>query len=60
MQHLRAAGNTPKHVRTVERHLQTIFAAAGIERLPELKSAAVLSAISAMRNPAPVEGERKE
>lgn len=60
VEHLRAAGNTAKHVQTVERHLRAIFAAAGIERLPELKSAAVLSAISAMRNPAPVEGERKE
>jgi integrase len=60
IEHLRAAGNTAKHVRTVERHLLAIFAAAGIERLPELKSAAVLSAISALRNPAPVEGEKKQ
>jgi integrase/recombinase XerD len=60
IEHLRAAGNTIKHVRTVERHLRAIFAAAGIERLPELKSAAVLSAISALRNPPPVEGEEKQ
>jgi integrase len=60
IEHLRAAGNTPKHVRTVERHLRAIFAAAGIERLPELKSAAVLSAMSALRNPVPVEGEKKQ
>jgi integrase len=61
IEHLRAAGNTAKHVRTVERHLQAVFAAAGIERLPELKSAAVLSAISAMRNPPqPAEGEKKQ
>lgn len=60
IEHLRAAGNTVKHVRTVERHLRAIFAAAGIERLPELKSAAVLSAISALRNPPPVEGEEKQ
>ncbi len=60
IEHLRAAGNTVKHVRTVERHLLAIFAAAGIERLPELKSAAVLSAISALRNPAPVEGKRQK
>jgi integrase len=60
VQHLQAAGNTPKHVRTVERHLQAIFSAAGIERLSELKSAAVLSAIAAMRNPPPVEGEKKQ
>ena len=60
VEHLRAAGNTAKHVQTVERHLRAIFAAAGIERLPELKSAAVLSAISAMRNPAPVEGDEKQ
>jgi len=59
--HLRAAGNTVKHVQTVERHLRAVFAAAGIERLPELKSAAVLSAISAMRNPPPAaEGEKKQ
>jgi integrase len=57
--HLRAAGNTAKHVRTVERHLRVILAAAGIERLSDLKSAAVLSAISAMRNPPPVDGEKK-
>jgi integrase len=60
IEHLRAAGNTTKHVRTVERHLRAVFAAAGIERLPELKSAAVLSAISALRNPPPVEGEKKQ
>ena len=60
VEHLRAAGNTPKHVRTVERHLRAVFAAAGIGRLPELKSAAVLSAMSAMRNPPPVEGEGKQ
>ena len=60
IEHLRAAGNTAKHVRTVERHLAVVFAAAGIERLPELKSAAVLSAIAALRNPAPVEGEKKQ
>ena len=58
--HLRAAGNTPKHVGTVERHLRAIFAAAGIERLPELKSAAVLSAMSAIRNPPPVAGKKKQ
>ena len=60
VEHLRAAGNTPKHVRTVERHLRAVFAAAGIGRLPELKSAAVLSAMSAMRNPAPVDGQEKQ
>jgi integrase len=60
VEHLRAAGNTPKHVRTVERHLRAVFAAAGIGRLPELKSAAVLSAMSAMRNPPTVEGEGKQ
>ena len=61
VEHLRAAGNTAKHVRTVERHLRAIFSASGIERLPELKSAAVLSAISAMRNPPPpADGEEKE
>jgi integrase len=60
IEHLRAAGNTPKHVGTVERHLRAIFKLAGIERLPELKSAAVLSAISALRNPPPVEGEKKQ
>ena len=59
IEHLRAAGNTPKHVRTVERHLRAIFSLAGIERLPELKSAAVLSAMSALRNPA-IEGEKKQ
>ena len=53
IEYLRAAGNTPKHVKTVERHLRAILSAAGIERLPELKSAAVLSAISAMRTPPP-------
>jgi site-specific recombinase XerD len=31
-----------------------------IERLPELKSAAVLSAMSALRNPPLVEGEKKQ
>ena len=60
IEHLRAAGNTAKHVQTVERHLAVIFAAAGIERLPELKSAAVLSAVAALRNPPPVEGEKKQ
>ena len=60
IEHLRAAGNTAKHVRTVERHLRAIFAAAGIERLPELKSAAVLSAISALRSPPPADGEKKQ
>lgn len=60
VEHLRAAGNTVKHVRTVERHLRAIFAAAGIERLPDLKSALVLSAIAAMRDRAPVEGEKKQ
>jgi integrase len=60
IQHLRAAGNTAKHVQTVERHLAVVFAAAGIERLPELKSAAVLSAIAALRSPAPVEGEKQK
>jgi integrase len=60
VEHLRAAGNTAKHVRTVERHLQTILATAGIERLPELKSAAVMSAIAALRNPAPIEGVKKQ
>jgi len=60
IEHLRAAGNTAKHVRTVERHLAVVFAAAGIERLPELKSAGVLSAIAALRNPPPVEGEKKQ
>jgi len=60
IEHLRAAGNTPKHVRTVERHLRALLAASGIERLPELKSAAVLSAISAMRSPPPVDGEKKQ
>jgi integrase len=59
VEHLRAAGNTPKHVKTVERHLRAVFAAAGIDRLPELKSAAVLSAISALRNPPLVDGEQK-
>ncbi len=58
--YLRAAGNTEKHVKTVERHLRVIFAAAGIERVPELKSAAVLSAISMMRNPRPVEGKKRQ
>ena len=48
---LAAAGNTPKHVRTVERHIAAVLALAGIERLPDLKSAAVLSAISSMRTP---------
>jgi len=56
--HLAAAGNTPKHVRTVERHTTAVLALAGIERLPELKSAAVLAAISAMRNP-PKEGDKE-
>jgi hypothetical protein len=56
--HLAAAGNTPKHVRTVERHITAVLALAGIERLPELKSAAVLAAISAMRNP-PKEGDKE-
>jgi len=60
VEHLRAAGNTAKHVRTVERHLRAILSTAGIERLPELKSAAVLSAMSALRNPSPVEGEKKQ
>jgi len=60
IEHLRAAGNTPKHVGTVKRHLLVVFAAAGIKRLPELKSAAVLSAISAMRSPPPVDGEKKQ
>ena len=60
VEHLRAAGNTAKHVQTVERHLAVVLAAAGIERLPELKSAAVLSAIAALRNPPPVEGEKKQ
>ncbi len=60
IEHLRAAGNTAKHVQTVERHLAVVFAAAGIERLPELKSAAVLSAIAALRTPPPVEGEKKQ
>jgi integrase len=60
IEHLRAAGNTPKHVKTVERHLRAIFSAAGIERLHELKSAAVLSAISSMRNPPPpAEGDEQ-
>jgi integrase len=58
--HLRAVGNTAKHVRTVERHLLTIFKVAGIERLSELKSAAVMFAVSALRAPAPVEGQRKQ
>jgi integrase len=60
VEHLRAAGNTAKHVQTVERHLAVVLAAAGIERLPELKSAAVLSAMSAIRNPPPVEGKKKQ
>ncbi len=60
IEHLAAAGNTAKHVRTVERHLRAIFSAAGIERLPELKSAAVLSAVSAMRNPPLAEGGEKQ
>ena len=55
---LAAAGNTPKHVRTVERHIMAVLALAGIERLPELKSAAVLSAISSMRNP-PATGDEE-
>jgi integrase len=58
--HLRAAGNTAKHVQTVERHLLAILSAAHIERLPELKSAAVLSAVAMLRNPVPVEGEKKQ
>ncbi len=58
--YLRAAGNTEKHVVAVERHLRVILAAAGIERLSELKSAAVLSAVSMMRNPAPVEGKKRQ
>lgn len=61
VEHLRAAGNTAKHVQTVERHLRAVFAAAGIERLPALKSAAVLSAIAAMRAPRPAaEGEKEK
>jgi integrase len=60
IEHLRAAGNTAKHVQTVERHLAVVFAATGIERLTELKSAAVLSAIAALRNPSPVEGKKKQ
>ena len=60
IEHLRAAGNTTKHVRTVERHLAVVFAASGIERLPELKSAAVLSAIAALRNPPPAEPGKKQ
>jgi integrase len=60
VEHLRAAGNTAKHVRTVERHLRAIFATAGIERLPELKSAAVLSAMAAMRNPPRAEPPAKQ
>jgi integrase len=60
VEHLRASGNTLKHVRTVERHLRAIFAAAGIERLPELSSAAVMSAISAIRNPLRIEGQSKQ
>ena len=59
IEHLRAAGNTAKHVQAVERHLLAILPAARIERLPELKSAAVLSAVSALRTPAPVEGGKK-
>ena len=55
--YLAAAGNTPKHVQTVERHLTAVLALAGIERLPELKSAAVLSAISSMRSPPPSGGK---
>ena len=58
VQYLAAAGNTPKHVRSVERHLKAVVALAGIERLPELKSAAVLSAIASLRNPPP-EGEEQ-
>ena len=57
IEHLRASGNTLKHVQTVERHLRAVFAAAGIERLPDLKSAAVLSAISATRSPSSVAGK---
>ena len=60
IKHLRAAGNTEKHVRTVERHLRAIFTAAGIERLPELQSAAVLSATSAMRTLLPPAGNEKQ
>ena len=52
VEYLAAAGNTPKHARTVERHLKAIVALAGIERIPELKSGAVLAAIQTMRAPA--------
>ena len=60
VEHLRAAGNTAKHVQTVERHLLAILSAARIERLPELKSAAVLSAVAMLRCPSPAEGEKKQ
>jgi integrase len=61
VEHLRAVGNTPKHVRTVERHLRALFAAAEIERISDLTTAAVLRAISAMRTPPPpAEGEKKQ
>jgi integrase len=60
VEHLRAAGNTSKHVGTVERHLRAIFAAAGIKRLPELTSTAVLAAMTAIRKPSPAEGEKKQ
>ena len=49
IEYLRAAGNTPKHVQTVERHLKAVFSAASIERLCDLQSARVLSAIGAMQ-----------
>ena len=49
IEYLRAAENTPKHVQTVERHLKAVFSAAGIERLCDLQSARVLSAIGAMQ-----------
>jgi len=60
IEHLRAAGNTEKHVKTVERHLSVILAAAGIERIAELRAPAVLSAVSAMRNPPPADCAKKQ
>ena len=57
--YLAAGQRTAKHVRTVERHLAAILARCGMERLSDLRSPAVLSAVAAIRQGVPL-GEKKQ